>query len=284
MLPLDLTDSLNVRGVVDLARADAVAHVAAQAFVPAAIAEPLTTHEVNAGGTLRLLEALRAARAEGGNDPLILVVGSADVYGPQPPAAYPLTEITPLCPTNPYAASKIAAEAYARAAAATYALRTVVTRAFNHIGPGQDSRFAVVSFALQLARIAAGGDPLLLVGNLDAERDFLDVRDVARAYALLIEGAGGSDGEVYNVAGGRTVSMKEILRRLVMIARVGVEIRDDPERMRPADIPQLFGDASKLRAATGWEPAISLETTLRDVYAEARERVAAEPRANPAAR
>ena len=283
LLPLDLQDALNVRAVVDIARADAVAHLAAQAFVPAAVADPWYTHDVNAGGTLRLLEAIRAARAAGGTDPRILVAGSADVYGVQPAGAYPLPETTALRPANPYAASKAAAEAYALAAAATYGMDTVVTRAFNHIGPGQDARFAVMSFALRLARIAAGGDPLLLVGNLDAERDFLDVRDVAAAYVLLLEG-GGARGEVYNVAAGHAVAMKEMLRRLVTIARVGVEIRDDPTRLRAVDVPLLSGDPAKLRSATGWEPSIPLAVTLRDVYADARERGAAEERANPAAR
>jgi GDP-4-dehydro-6-deoxy-D-mannose reductase len=283
VLPLDLQDSLNLRGIVDLARADAVAHLAAQAFVPAAIADPWTTHDVNAGGTLRLLEAIRAARAAGGTNPRIVVAGSADVYGPQPAAVHPLVETSPLYAANPYAASKIAAEAYAVAAAASYGLRTVMTRAFNHIGPGQDPRFAVASFALQLARIAAGGEPLLRVGNLEAERDFLDVRDVSAAYVLLLEG-GGADGEVYNVAAGRAVAMKEILRRLVLIAHIGVEIRDDPALLRPADAPRLVGDSSKLRAATGWEPSFALAMSLSDVYADARERVAAGARANPAAR
>jgi GDP-4-dehydro-6-deoxy-D-mannose reductase len=282
-LPLDLQDPLSVRGVVDVACADAVAHLAAQTFIPAGIADPWYTHDVNAGGTLRLLEAIRAARSAGGPDPRILVAGSADVYGPQSAAAYPLAETVPLRPANPYAASKVAAEAYAVAAAAAYGLRTIVTRAFNHIGPGQDARFAVASFALQLARIAAGADPVLLVGNLDAERDFLDVRDVVAAYVLLLEG-GGADGEVYNVAGGRSVAMKEILRQLVTIAHVGVEIRDSPARMRPSDVPRMLGDAAKLHAATGWEPSIALSATLRDVYTEARERVAAAARAKPAAR
>jgi GDP-4-dehydro-6-deoxy-D-mannose reductase len=283
VVPLDLQDRLNVRGVVDVARADAVAHLAAQAFVPAAIADPWTTHDINAGGTLRLLEALRAARAAGGTDPRIVVAGSADVYGVQPPAAYPLTETTPLRPANPYAASKVAAEAYACAAAAAFRQRAVVTRAFNHIGPGQDERFAVASFALRLARIAAGGDPLLLVGNLEAQRDFLDVRDVVAAYVLLLEGAG-ADGEAYNVAGGRAIAMKEILRQLVTIARVGVEIRDDPARRRPADVPYLTGDAAKLRTATGWSPEIVLTTSLREVYADAVRRVAVAGQANPAPR
>jgi GDP-4-dehydro-6-deoxy-D-mannose reductase len=283
MLPLDLQDPLNVRAVVDIARPDAIAHLAAQAFVPAAIADPWYTHDVNAGGTLRLLEAVRGARAAGGGDPRIVVAGSAEVYGAQPATAYPIGENAPLQAANPYAASKIAAEAYTRAAAHTYGLNAVVTRAFNHIGPGQDERFAAASFALQLARIAAGGAPLLLVGNLDAERDFLDVRDVVAAYVLLLVN-GGMPGEVYNIAGGRAVTIKEILRQLMTIARVAVEIRDDPARLRPADVPRLVGNAAKLRAATGWEPAIPLTAALRDVYADARERVAAEAQAKPAAR
>jgi GDP-4-dehydro-6-deoxy-D-mannose reductase len=283
VLPLDLQDALNLRGIVDVACPDAVAHLAAQAFVPAALADPWQTHDVNAGGTLRLLEAIRAWRSAGGTNPRILVAGSADVYGAQPPGAFPVVESAALHPANPYSASKVAAEAYACAAAAAYAMNVVVTRAFNHIGPGQDRRFAIPSFALQLAAIAAGGDKLLLVGNLDAQRDFLDVRDVVAAYVLLLEG-GGDAGEIYNVASGRAVAMKEMLRQLVMLARVGVEIRDDPLRLRPSDIPYMAGDASKLRAATGWEPAIPLAAALRDVYADARERVAADAQANPAAR
>jgi GDP-4-dehydro-6-deoxy-D-mannose reductase len=282
-LPLDLQDDLNVRAVVDIAYPDAVAHLAAQASVPASIADPWHTHDVNAGGTLRLLEAVRAARPAGVSGPRILVAGSADVYGAQPIAAHPLTEAVRPHPANPYAASKVAAEAYAREAVAAYGMDVVVTRAFNHIGPGQDARFAVPSFALQLARIAAGGDPLLLVGNLDAERDFLDVRDVVAAYVLLLE-RNGDAGEVYNVAGGRGVTLKEMLRQLVTIARVGVEIREDPSLLRPSDMPKMVGDASKLRAATGWQPRLSLAAALRDVYADARERVAAGQQANPAAR
>jgi GDP-4-dehydro-6-deoxy-D-mannose reductase len=283
VLPLDLQDALNVRGVVDLAQPDAVAHLAAQAFVPASIADPWTTHDINAGGTLRLLEAIRGFRGERGTNPRVLVAGSADVYGAQPLAAFPIVETAPLHPANPYGASKVAAEAYGLAAAAAYGMDVVVTRAFNHIGPGQDRRFAVASFALQLARIAAGGNPLLLVGNLDAERDLLDVRDVVAAYVLLLEG-GGEAGEVYNVASGRATAMKDALRQLVTIARVGVEIREDPERLRPSDVPLTLGNAGKLRAATGWEPVIALNVALRDVYADARERVAADPHANPAVR
>ncbi len=143
-----------------------------------------------------------------------------------------------------------------------------MARPFNHIGPGQDARFVVASFARQLAGIAAGGPPIMHVGNLEAERDFLDVRDVAAAYVLLV--ANGRAGEVYNICSGRTVAIREVLRQLITIARVPVEIRDDPERMRPSDLPILSGDATKLRAETGWEPRIPLAASLRDIYDGAR--------------
>jgi nucleoside-diphosphate-sugar epimerase len=155
--------------------------------VPDSLHDPDATFEVNAGGTLHLLNAARAVAADGLR-PRVLVVGSSDVYGAQPPAAYPLKETAPLLPRNPYAASKAAADALAQAYARSYGVDAVVTRAFNHIGPHQDERFAVAAFAAQIARVAAGLDRVVLVGNLDASRDVLDVRDVCDAYALLLEG------------------------------------------------------------------------------------------------
>jgi GDP-4-dehydro-6-deoxy-D-mannose reductase len=273
-LPLDLGDVASVHDVVTRARAETILHLAAQSFVPRAIADPLGTFDVNAAGTARLLEAVRALRDGGGPDPRIVVVGSAEVYGVQPAEAFPLRETVPPNPANPYAASKVAAEAFALAAARTYRLDVVVTRAFNHIGPGQDAHFVVPSFARQLAEIAAGAGPLLLVGNLEARRDFLDVRDVVAAYVALAERRGEA-AEIYNVASGKAVAIREILRQLVMIARVPVEIRDDPARMRPSDVPLSVGDATKLATATGWTPEIPLAASLRAVYADARERVAA---------
>lgn len=274
-LALDLHDPLSIRGVVDIAQATAVMHLAAQSFVPASIVDPLETFMVNATGTLHLLNAIHAARENGAPNPRIVVAGSADVYGVHPMTAYPLRETTMLQPANPYAASKIAAEAMTVAMTRSHGLNAVVTRAFNHIGPGQDERFAVASFAMQLARISVGGNPRLLVGNLDAQRDFLDVRDVVAAYVALLEG-GGESGEVYNIASGEATLMKDMLRKLVTIARVGVEIRDDPTRMRPSDIPLTLGDANKLRAATGWSPAHPLPAALRDIFADAQKRVASE--------
>jgi len=270
-LPIDVTDPLAVRGAFELARPDAVVHLAAQAFVPASIADPRATFETNATGTLHVLDAAQA-QAEEGLPPRVLVVSSADVYGAQPAASYPLRETTATHAMNPYAASKIAAEALAIAYARTYKLDVVVTRAFNHIGAGQDERFAVAAFAAQIARVAAGGDPLVSVGNLEAIRDFLDVRDVCAAYVALIEG-GGEAGEIYNVCSGVATPMREVLRQLVTLARVAVEIREDPARMRPADVPVSVGDASKLRDATGWAPAIPLAAALRAVLDDARTRV-----------
>ena len=270
MMPLDLGDSLNLRGVIDIAQADAVVHLAAQAFVPQSIADPLETFDVNAMGTARLLEAIRAARDVGGSNPRVLIISTAEVYGAQPPSAFPLKETTSLHPANPYAASKVAAEAYSLAAARTYGLDVMVARSFNHIGPGQDERFAVSSFAMQLARIARGGPSELLVGELSAERDFLDVRDVVAAYLALLDR--GERGEIYNVCSGSAISIRDVLRRLVTTARVAVEIREDPARMRPSDTPLFVGDGTKLRAATGWSPQIPLATSLRDTYRAAYER------------
>jgi len=270
-LVLDLADVAGMEAILADTRPEAIVHLAGQAFVPLALSDPLPTVEVNAAGTARLLEAVRAVREAGAGPIRTLVVSSAEVYGIHPPERMPLDESTPLRPDNPYAASKAAAEAFALAWARSYDLDVVVARPFNHIGPGQDERFVVATFAHQLAAIAAGGPPIMHVGNLSAERDFLDVRDVCAAYAALL--AYGRGGEVYNICSGQAVRIQEVLRQLITIAHVPVEVREDPERMRPSDLPILVGYVSKLRAATGWAPHYSLAATLRDVYADAQARL-----------
>jgi GDP-4-dehydro-6-deoxy-D-mannose reductase len=264
----DVTDHEAMRAVLAHERPDAVAHLAARAFIPDSFEDPEGTFAVNLGGTLSLLDALRDAALP----PRVLIASSAEVYGIQPSAAEAVTEEAPTQPRNPYAASKVAAEAAALAYARTYGVQAVVTRAFNHIGAGQDQRFAIADFAAQLARIAAGGEPLLVVGNLEASRDFLDVRDVCAAYADLLEG-GGEAGEIYNVCSGTATTMREMLRQLIQIARVPVEVREDPNRLRPADIPVSVGSAAKLHAATGWTPRIPLAAALRAVYEDACSRI-----------
>jgi GDP-4-dehydro-6-deoxy-D-mannose reductase len=267
-LPLDLSDLSNVRAVVEIAQPDVIYHLAAQAFVPEANRDPLGTYDTNALGTARVLEAARGLPAA----PRIVFVSSAEVYGVRARSEYPLVETLALQPVTPYAASKAAGEAFVLAAHRTYGLPAIVARSFNHIGPGQDDRFVVPSFARQLAAIAAGAEPLLSVGNLTALRDFLDVRDVVDAYVALADR--GEPGTCYNVCSGTPVEIKDVLRRLISLAAVAVEVREDPERMRPSDVPLSFGANARLRDATGWAPRRSLTESLRDVFADAQARLA----------
>jgi GDP-4-dehydro-6-deoxy-D-mannose reductase len=259
----ELTDLATVRAAVERARPEIVFHLAAHASVADASRAPLDTYAVNIGGTANIVEAIRTSDSPA----RLLFVSSAEVYGVRAPGDMPLRETTRPAPATIYAASKLAAEAIVLASAQTYGLRTVVVRPFNLIGPGQSEGFAVAAFAHRLARIAAGGPPLFPVGNLTAQRDFLDVRDAARAFADLAER--GIDGEIYNVCSGVPKGVAEVLRQLVFAARIGVEMREDPALMRPIDVPIAYGDNAKLRAATGWEPKLPLGRTLQDTYAAA---------------
>jgi GDP-4-dehydro-6-deoxy-D-mannose reductase len=258
---VDVNDSKALRAALDAFGPTVIFHLAAQTFVPESLRTPLDTYETNVIGTARLAEAVRGYAGEA---PRIVFASSAEVYGARDAAEYPLVETLDLRPRNPYGASKAAAEAILLGEAHGFGLDVVISRAFNHIGPGQDDRFVVASFAAQLARIAAGASPQLLVGNLQPARDFLDVRDVVRAYIALARD--GERGEVYNVCSGRAVSIRDVLRELILIASVPVEVREDPGRMRSAEIPLSVGDPAKLRARTGWEPKIPLVRSLRDIY------------------
>jgi len=268
-LPIDLRDASTLRGALDIARPDTVFHLAAMAAVTDALADPQGVADVNVGGTERLADAIAGYVADGGAMPRLLFTSSAEVYGRRPPEEYPIVETLEPRPENPYAQSKLAAEGVLHDAAAR-GLDVVIARAFNHIGPGQDEKFAIASFAGQLARIAAGGPNVIMVGNLEAKRDFLDVRDVVAAYVALARD--GASGETYNVCSGTAIAMREMLGMLIAQARVPVEVREDPARMRPSDTPVAYGSAAKLRAATGWTPRYRLERTLRDAYEDARER------------
>jgi GDP-4-dehydro-6-deoxy-D-mannose reductase len=260
--PFELSDQASMRRAIERWKPDAVYHLAAQSFVGDALAHPVETFETNVLGTARLLEAVRGASP----DATVLYVGSADAYGAVLPSDLPLHESTPLRPTNPYAASKAGAEAIALQYARAGMARVLATRSFNHAGPGQRTAFAVPAFAKQIADIAAGRQPQILrVGNLDARRDFSDVRDVVRAYRLIVER--GAPGTAYNVCSGTSVVVRAIVDELIRIAGVPVEIELDPSRLRPADTPEIVGDNALLRRQTGWSPAIALTQTLRDAYA-----------------
>ena len=209
---------------------------------------------INVVGTHRLLEAI----CEQGIRCRILVSGSAHVYAP---SDAPIREDHPIAPASPYALSKLAQEQLALRAAAEDGLDVVVARSFNHTGPRQTPLFVAPSIAKQIALIERGAlEPVIRVGNLDAQRDLLDVRDVVRAYAALLD-RGATEG-VYNVASGVARPIRDVLAALVGRARVPIRVETDPARLRPNDIPVLVGDATRLRSETGWTPAFSFEQTL----------------------
>ena len=268
--PLDVTNFEQVRNCLLESKPDRIVHLAAQASGFESIGKPAETYRVNAIGGLNVLEAARLTAPEA----LILLVGSADVYGAGAPGQK-LREDAPFKPVNMYALSKAAQDSLGDLYDRAYALRVIRTRTFSHTGPGQNPRFALAGFADQLARIHAGLMAAeIKVGNLEGVRDYGDVRDVARAYRLLLDR--GEPGEAYNVCTGHGHIIRHLLDSLCAIAGFRPTIVQDPVRVRSHDSDFLVGDPGKLQAKTGWTPEIPIERTLEDLYKEARERVRAE--------
>ncbi|HKE72764.1 MAG TPA: GDP-mannose 4,6-dehydratase [Acidimicrobiales bacterium] len=263
---IDIADAEPVMEAVMGAKPTAVYHLAGAADVGGSWTAPRETFMANALGTLNVLEAARAAGVE-----RVLAVTSADVYGRVTEDELPLDEDQPLRPVSPYAASKVAADALAQQAWLGHRLPVVRVRAFNHLGPGQSDRFVAPSLAARIARNERQGGDEVPIGNMTPLRDVTDVRDVVRAYRLLMER--GEPGAVYNVCRGRAVSVKEIAEELLAMAARPMHLVVDQSLQRPVDIPVLVGDNGALRAATGWEPTIPLETTLADVLADWRARL-----------
>jgi len=264
-LPLELGDDDSVRRVADLPY-DAVVHLAAVASGAQAKREPATAWLVNAVGTARLAQALADARAAGRADPVFLVVSTAEVYGRGNAVAR--RETDPVAPCSPYGASKAAAEIAALEAWRRTGVRVVIARAFPHTGPGQDPRFVMPALIERLRFAKRIGAPVVKVGNLEPVREFLHVRDVVDAYARLL--SRGEPGEVYNVARGEGVPLEEVFR--LLCDRIGYHpIPElDPDLVRPADIPHLVGDASKLSGLTGWRPRVSFTDLVAEmVHAQA---------------
>jgi GDP-4-dehydro-6-deoxy-D-mannose reductase len=261
---VDITDPSLIGPAIHDAAPDVIYHLAALASVADSWRDPATTFEVNATGTLRVLEAARTCAMP----PTVLLVCSAEVYGTVTPDQLPLTEDAPLKPSTPYAVSKVAAEFLGLQAFLSYGLRVIRVRAFNHIGPGQAGSFVVSDLAKRVAALERDGGNRLRVGNTTTRRDFTDVRDVVRAYRLLVEQ--GKPGEVYNVCSGVDISIQHLIDRLLDLSGVPCEIEVDQDLIRPVDIPVLRGDPSRLRDATGWEPQIPLDQTLREILAEQR--------------
>jgi GDP-4-dehydro-6-deoxy-D-mannose reductase len=259
---VDLADQQGLIAAVTDDAPEAIIHLAALAHVGESWDDPGRTFDVNAVGTLHLLEAARRVSPL----PRVLLIGSAEVYGPVQPSDLPLTEDHRLMPVTPYAVSKVAAEYLGVQYHAGFGVPVVRARSFNHIGPSQAGRFVVSDIAGRIAdAIKNGSKEPIRIGNLSARRDFTDVRDVVRAYRMLL--TDGVAGEVYNVCSGVDVSVETLAQRLLTLAEVDLRIEQDPALMRPVDVPVFLGDNSRLRAATGWAPQIPLDDTLRDVLA-----------------
>jgi GDP-4-dehydro-6-deoxy-D-mannose reductase len=258
----DIRDNAAVEHAVKQFKPDACIHLSGIAFVPHGLKNVEEVLSVNTLGTICLLEACRqfvpAIR--------FLFVSSSEVYGPARDKKS-VAEDDFLSPDNPYAVSKAAADYIVRFYARQYGMHTIVARPSNHIGPGQSTAFAVSSFAAQLA--ARPAPEIIKVGNLDSTRNFTDVRDVVRAYRLLIEK--GEKGAAYNIAAGREVKLRYILEQLFEISGIKPKIEIDPERFRP-DVPRPRLDTSKIRDEINWKPEIAMETTLRDIMSEAKVR------------
>jgi GDP-4-dehydro-6-deoxy-D-mannose reductase len=255
---IDVTDRSAIAEAMAAAEPDVVYHLAAQADVGASWDHPVETLRVNVEGTLNVLDGARLAGAS-----RVLAVTSADVYGRVSEADLPLDETTPLRPVSPYAASKAAAEMLCIQASLGHGLDVIRVRAFNHLGPGQSERFVASALASRIVANERSGDDTVRVGTLEARRDFTDVRDVVRAYRLLM--TAGAAGEVYHVCSGTDRPVQEVAEMLLAMAASPMRLELDPILVRPVDLKVLRGDPSKIRAATGWKPEIPLERTLRDL-------------------
>jgi GDP-4-dehydro-6-deoxy-D-mannose reductase len=259
---VDVTDPEAILAAVSDAAPDAIYHLAALTHVGKSWDEPLGVLEVNVIGTAAVLAAARQC----GTDPRVLVTSSAEVYGAvTDPSQLPLDESSPTAPLTPYAASKLAAEAVVAQTVLGHGQHVIIVRPFNHIGPGQSPNFAVPALAKRIVEADRRGAPTIPVGNLSARRDFTDVRDVVRAYRLLIES--GLPGEVYNVCSGRDVGIGDIADRLLSLAGTALAFETDPSLVRPVEVPVLRGDPGRLVETTGWKPEVALDQTLADVLA-----------------
>ncbi len=257
----DVRQAGRLRSIVRRVRPQRIYHLAALSSVVDSFKNVRAVYDTNFWGTFNLLEAVREATPK----VRVLAVSSAQCYAAAKRSQLPVTESHPLAPPSPYALSKAAADMLAHQYHSLFGLHVIRARPYNHTGPGQTPHFVCSDFARQIAAIDLGLRPALLrVGNLKVRRDFSDVRDVVRAYALLLEK--GKPGEAYNVASGRGTSLEEIVRLLASFCSRPIRIVVERKRFRPGDVPVLYGSNRKLRRTTGWKPERNLRTTLRDLY------------------
>ena len=260
MVECDLRDASSVRDVLDEARPDWIFHLAAQSFVPTSWTAPTESLVTNIIGQLNIFEAVKKLHIH----PRIQLACSSEEYGMVHEKELPIRETNPLRPLSPYAVSKVGQDMLGYQYFMSFKLPVIRTRGFNHEGPRRGPVFVCSDFAKQIADIEKGRrPPVIRVGNLDARRDFTDVRDVVRAYWLALEK--GEPGEVYNICSGKDWTIRAMLDHLLTLTKAKVKVEQDPARMRPSDVPVLLGDASKFKKATGWVPTIPFEKTLADL-------------------
>lgn len=258
---LDILDQSAIQSLLDKIKPDYIFHLAAQSSVAMSWTQPALTVDVNIKGTVNLLEAIRNRHYPALR---LLLIGSGDEYGYITKEDLPIKEDTLLRPGNIYACTKAAQNMLGQAYSRAYNLEIVMVRAFNHTGPGQLENFAVSNFCRQIAEIEAGKiPPVIKVGNLTSLRDFTDVRDIVKAYSLLIQK--GKSGLIYNVGSGKSISMQEVLNLVLSMSKVNIKVEQDPSLMRVSDTPVIQADITRLTNETGWKPEISLETTIADM-------------------
>jgi GDP-4-dehydro-6-deoxy-D-mannose reductase len=268
LIEADLKDMSSLKKCLMEVHPDRIFHLAAQSFVPTSWKCPAETFAINAIGQINLFEAILSLKIS----PKIQIAGSSEEYGFVNSNEIPMKETNPLRPLSPYAVSKVAQDLLGWQYFKSYGMKIVRTRGFNHTGPRRGDVFICSNFAKQIVEIEKSKrDPILYVGNLEAKRDFTDVRDMVRAYWLGLEN--GVPGEVYNLGTGKTFSIQEILDMLLDISGVDVKIQVDPERLRPSDVPVLLSDSTKFRDLTGWEPLISFDQSLKNLLDYWRERI-----------
>jgi len=267
LLECDLRDATSTRSVIEEIAPEYIFHLAAQSFVPTSWRAPTESLTTNVIGQLNIFEAVRKLDLKC----RIQIAGSSEEYGMVHEDEVPISESNPFRPLSPYAVSKVAQDMLGYQYFMSYGMDIVRTRGFNHTGPRRGPVFVVSDFAKQIVDIEKGlRDPVMYVGNLDASRDFSDVRDVVRAYYLALEK--GKGGEVYNICSETSHTIREMLDMLLAHSDAKIEVKQDPARLRPSDVPRLLGDASKFRNDTGWKPEIPFETTVKDMLEYWRQR------------
>ncbi|MFC2172322.1 GDP-mannose 4,6-dehydratase [Acidobacteriota bacterium] len=264
----DLRDASSVKNLIDSIEPDRIFHLAAQSFVPTSWNAPAESITTNTIGQLNIFEAARGLKSK----PRIQIACSSEEYGMVYPEEVPIKETNPLRPLSPYAVSKVAQDLLGYQYHQSFDLPVVRTRGFNHTGPRRADVFVCSDFAKQIVEIEKGlKEPKIRVGNLEAIRDFTDVRDMVRAYWLSLKHC--KPGEVYNICSGKGYKINEILDKLLGLSSAEIDVSQDPRRLRPSDVPILIGDNSKFTKETGWEPQIPFDQTLSDIMEYWRERV-----------